>query len=86
MSATSGSGTGGSSCDVSSRSYPSVAYGSGDFHSQCDINNYNDANNVRNCWLSGLPDLDQVNFSSICFVLFSSTDAFANNLNKNKKT
>lgn len=60
MSATSGGGTDGSTCDVGSRSYPAVPYGGGDFHPQCDINNYNDANQVRNCWLSGLPDLDQV--------------------------
>lgn len=62
MSATSGSGTGGDSCDVGSRSYPAVPYGSGDFHPQCEVNNYHDANNVRNCWLVGLPDLDQVIF------------------------
>lgn len=63
MSATSGSGTGGSNCDIGSLSYPSVPYGSGDFHPNCDINNYNDANNVRNCWLSGLPDLNQVKYT-----------------------
>ncbi|XP_056641155.1 alpha-amylase-like [Diorhabda sublineata] len=59
MSATSGSGTAGNTCDIGSLSYPAVPFGSGDFHSSCDINNYQDANNIRNCWLSGLPDLDQ---------------------------
>nr|AAG23133.1 alpha-amylase [Diabrotica virgifera virgifera] len=59
MSATSGGGTAGGSCDVGSLSYPSVPFGSNDFHSKCDVNNYQDANNIRNCWLSGLPDLDQ---------------------------
>lgn len=66
MSATSGGGTGGDSCDVGARSFPAVPYGSGDFHPQCEVNNYNDPNNVRNCWLVGLPDLDQVtSFSQI---------------------
>ncbi|WP_226668767.1 alpha amylase C-terminal domain-containing protein [Microbulbifer aggregans] len=29
-----------------------------DYHTNCTINNYSDANNVWNCRLSGLPDLD----------------------------
>nr|O97396.1 RecName: Full=Alpha-amylase; AltName: Full=1,4-alpha-D-glucan glucanohydrolase; Flags: Precursor [Phaedon cochleariae]CAA76926.1 alpha-amylase [Phaedon cochleariae] len=59
MSATSGIGTGGSSCDVEPSASPAVPYGSGDFHGRCTSNNYQDPNNIRNCWLSGLPDLDQ---------------------------
>lgn len=74
MSATSGTGTGGSSVDVGARSYPAVPFGGGDFHSQCDINNYRDASNVRNCWLSGLPDLDQVIY--IFFQFFHSSLMF----------
>lgn len=53
-------GTGGSYADTGSKYYPSVPYSSEHFHSSCDINNYNDASNVRNCELSGLKDLDQV--------------------------
>lgn len=52
-------GTGGSYADTGSKYYPAVPYGSNDFHSSCTINNYNDADNVRNCELSGLKDLDQ---------------------------
>jgi len=63
----SGSGTGGSSVNGGSMSFPGVPFGSNDFNSrgnQChsgsgDIENYNDANQVRNCRLSGMPDLNQ---------------------------
>jgi len=48
-------------------SFPGVPFGSNDFNSkgnQChsgsgDIENYGDANQVRNCRLSGMPDLNQ---------------------------
>ncbi len=40
------------------RSYPDVPYGDGDFHPQCPITNYGDANNVQRCDLAGLQDLD----------------------------
>lgn len=53
-------GTGGSYADTGSKYYPSVPYSSEHFHGSCEINNYNDASNVRNCELSGLKDLDQV--------------------------
>ncbi|WP_299586608.1 alpha amylase C-terminal domain-containing protein [uncultured Microbulbifer sp.] len=33
-------------------------FSSNDYHSDCTINNYNDANHVWSCRLSGLPDLD----------------------------
>lgn len=62
-------GTGGSSADTGSKYYPAVPYGSNDFHSTCTINNYNDADNVRNCELSGLKDLDQVHLHVIFSVL-----------------
>jgi alpha-amylase len=40
-------------------SFPRVPYGLTDFHDPaCGITNYNDANNVQRCSLSGLPDLD----------------------------
>ncbi|XP_049948012.1 alpha-amylase 1-like [Schistocerca serialis cubense] len=51
------SGVGGSK--PSGYSYPDVPYGTNDFHQPpCTVNNYNDANNVRNCELSGLHDLN----------------------------
>ncbi|KAK7790983.1 hypothetical protein R5R35_005217 [Gryllus longicercus] len=52
-------GYGGNKADTHNKNYPAVSYGSGNFHSTCQITNYNDANNVRNCELSGLHDLDQ---------------------------
>ncbi|XP_070505320.1 alpha-amylase A-like [Chironomus tepperi] len=57
MAAGDGVGTGGSSVSVSSLSFPAVPYGSGDFNPRCSIDNYNDPNQVRNCWLVGLSDL-----------------------------
>ncbi|KAL7011009.1 hypothetical protein ACKWTF_014046 [Chironomus riparius] len=57
MAAGNGAGTGGSSVSASSLSFPAVPFGSGDFNPSCAINNYNDPNQVRNCWLVGLPDL-----------------------------
>lgn len=52
-------GTAGSTADPNSKSFPAVPYSSLDFHSTCSINNYNDVNQVRNCELVGLKDLDQ---------------------------
>ncbi|XP_061389344.1 alpha-amylase 1-like [Musca vetustissima] len=52
-------GTGGSKADPNSKSYPAVPYSSTDFHATCGISNYNDVNQVRNCELVGLKDLDQ---------------------------
>ena len=57
MSATSGTGTGGSSTNEATLQFPAVPFGPGDFNPRCSINNYNDVNQVRNCWLVGLPDL-----------------------------
>ncbi|KAI7815170.1 alpha-amylase [Rhyzopertha dominica] len=54
-------GTGGSTANTGSMSYPSVPYSSLDFNPACTVNNYNDANNVRNCQLVGLKDLNQGN-------------------------
>lgn len=47
-------GTGGSTADVEKREYPAVPYGPENFHRTCPINNYQDANNVRNCELEGI--------------------------------
>jgi len=52
-------GTGGSTADVASRSYPAVPYSATDFNTPCSITNYNDPYEVRNCELVGLPDLNQ---------------------------
>ncbi|KPU77312.1 uncharacterized protein Dana_GF27675 [Drosophila ananassae] len=54
-------GTGGSTASPSSKSYPGVPYSSLDFNPTCAISNYNDANQVRNCELVGLRDLNQGN-------------------------
>ena len=55
----SGQGTGGSSFDGNSESYPAVPYSNLDFHQPyCEINNYGNVNEVRNCYLVSLNDLD----------------------------
>lgn len=58
MAAHDGTGTGGSSSSVSRREFPAVPYGPNDFNPSCEIS-YNDPNKIRNCWLVGLPDLNQ---------------------------
>lgn len=61
-----GNGTGGSAFDANKKDYPAVPYTANDFndkstcHSQTgNIDDYANANQVRNCELSGLRDLDQ---------------------------
>ncbi|XP_060660223.1 alpha-amylase A [Drosophila nasuta] len=54
-------GTGGSTADPSSKSFPGVPFSSLDFNPTCAITNYNDPTNVRNCELVGLRDLNQGN-------------------------
>jgi hypothetical protein len=39
-------GTGGSTAEPDAKIYPAVPYGPNDFHSNCQITNYNDSNNV----------------------------------------
>ncbi|HEX8111402.1 MAG TPA: carbohydrate-binding module family 20 domain-containing protein, partial [Kofleriaceae bacterium] len=39
-------------------SFPGVPYGPDNFHPMCTVDNYQDARNVQNCQLLGLPDLD----------------------------
>ena len=42
------------------QSYPAVPYGTNDFHKpKCEIYDYNNPEEVRNCYLVGLNDLDQ---------------------------
>ncbi|OXU24746.1 hypothetical protein TSAR_000075 [Trichomalopsis sarcophagae] len=52
-------GTGGSKADTFELHYPGVPYNRTNFHKICSVNNYQDAENVRNCELVGLHDLDQ---------------------------
>ncbi|XP_058813299.1 alpha-amylase A-like [Topomyia yanbarensis] len=58
MAATSGTGTGGSQVDVGALEFPAVPYGKNDFNPHCEIYDYNNVEQVRNCWLVGLPDLN----------------------------
>lgn len=58
MSATRGRGTGGSIADPATMNYPAVPFTSIDFHPPCEIQDYNDPFQVRNCRLVGLPDLN----------------------------
>lgn len=53
-------GTGGSKASPPKKDYPAVPYSWNDFHESCAVNNYNDAENVRNCELVSLKDLNQV--------------------------
>lgn len=52
-------GVGGSTADTINFYYPAVPYTKDDFHTPCSINNYDDPDQVRNCELSGLHDLNQ---------------------------
>merc|ERR1719422_1126902 len=55
----SGQGTGGSGFDGGSESYDGVPFSSMDFHQPyCEINDYGNVNEVRNCYLVTLNDLD----------------------------
>ncbi|XP_068633517.1 alpha-amylase 2-like [Battus philenor] len=56
----SNTGTGGSTADFANYYYPGVPYTREHFHSpHCTIHSYNDVNQVRNCQLEGLKDLNQ---------------------------
>lgn len=52
-------GIGNSTADVAHRSYPAIPYDASHFHPICDIVNYENATEVRDCELVGLPDLNQ---------------------------
>ncbi|KAK7864526.1 hypothetical protein R5R35_003133 [Gryllus longicercus] len=52
-------GIGGDVPDPSNKRYPAVPYGPDNFHSTCPVNNYQNGDNVRQCELDGLRDLDQ---------------------------
>ncbi|XP_063696476.1 alpha-amylase A-like [Culicoides brevitarsis] len=59
MAAHQGDGTGGSSTNVSELEFPEVPYSAQHFNENCEIQDYTDAVQVRDCRLVGLPDLDQ---------------------------
>ena len=59
MAAISGTGTGRSISDPSNRSFTGVPYSTYDFNTPCSINDYNNAEEVRNCELGDLPNLNQ---------------------------
>lgn len=52
-------GTGGTTANPLSKDFPGVPYTALDFHPSCDIYDWNDIYQVRNCELVGLKDLDQ---------------------------
>jgi len=55
----SGTGTGGSSFNGNNEDYPAVPYSSLDFHQPyCEINDYHNVDEVRNCYLVSLNDLN----------------------------
>ena len=52
-------GTGGSDFNGGSQDYPGVPFSSSDFHQPyCEIQNYGNPTEVRNCYLVSLNDLD----------------------------
>ncbi|KAK5645222.1 hypothetical protein RI129_006522 [Pyrocoelia pectoralis] len=51
-------GTGGSFADPGNKNFTAVPYTNGDFHPTCAINDYNNEENVRNCELEKLKDLN----------------------------
>ena len=54
-----GTGTSGSSYDGGAQSYPGVPFSSSDFHQPiCEIQNYGNPTEVRNCYLVSLNDLN----------------------------
>lgn len=54
-----GQGTAGNSASATNNDYPGVPYTNDDFHPTCDITNWNDSTNVRECEMDSLKDLNQ---------------------------
>uniref|UniRef100_A0A182JYI3 Alpha-amylase n=1 Tax=Anopheles christyi TaxID=43041 RepID=A0A182JYI3_9DIPT len=52
-------GTAGSPSNPGNREYPAVPFNRSHFHPDCTIQNYQNASDVRDCALNGLPDLNQ---------------------------
>lgn len=55
----SGTGTAGSSFNSDNYEFPGVPYSRADFNDYCKLSNYGDPQEVRNCHLVGLTDLNQ---------------------------
>lgn len=51
-------GTGWSTANPATLDYPAVPYTKDDFNEPCEIEKWNDADHLRNCWFEGLPDLN----------------------------
>jgi alpha-amylase len=54
-------GTGGSTANTAIRSFPGVPYSNLDFNPRCNITDWTNSVQIRNCMLVGLHDLDQSN-------------------------
>lgn len=52
-------GTAGSFANPQERLWPAVPYGPGDFNPRCEIHDWNNPIEIRNCELVGLHDLNQ---------------------------
>jgi len=52
-------GLNGTEFDASNLDFPGVPYNSSDFNEKCTIENYQNAVNIRDCYLLDLPDLNQ---------------------------
>lgn len=52
-------GTGGSLANGEMLTYPAVKYNASDFHKPCDIEDFANADQIRECQLLGMPDLNQ---------------------------
>jgi len=70
-----GTGTAGSYFNSDLYNFTGVPYVKEHFNKLCELNSYNDANMIRNCYLVGLTDLDQSNE-----YVQNSIAAFLNNL------
>lgn len=70
MTALSGIGTGGSTCNVETKDFPAIPFDNSHFHETCSITNDQDEANLRNCELNGLRDLDHV-INQIFISIFS---------------
>lgn len=54
-------GSAGNTANPSTRNYPGVPYSAEHFNPTCDIQDWSNGWQIRNCELLGLPDLDQSN-------------------------
>lgn len=61
-------GTAGSTANPGNKEYPGVPYRPTDFHNTCSIEDINNPDEVRDCELTELRDLDQV-YSNIKYLI-----------------